>query len=76
MPYSDKSVFSPDELDSILERASKLKTEELKELTEKVGIYFQDPDPEDLALPEDYLTALDEANDRKMVLKYLQDKGV
>lgn len=61
------------ELAEIKNRASKLSVEELKELTELVGIYF----PESEGLTADaYLDVLDEADSKEVILEYLVQKGV
>ncbi len=63
------------ELQSILKRAEKLSAAELKELTESVGIKFQESENEILE-KQDYLEVLDEADNLQKVLAYLTKKGV
>ena len=65
--------WNPEELTEIKNRASKLSLEELKELTELVGIHFMQ---DENMLPEYYIDVLDEADSKETILAYLKKKGV
>ena len=63
--------WDPAELLQILRRANKLSLAELHTLSNLVGITFTDE-----VLRENYIGALDEADDKEKVLHFLEAHGV
>ncbi|MEO6078047.1 MAG: hypothetical protein ABIP54_04630 [Candidatus Andersenbacteria bacterium] len=74
IPNKDTTIkWGEGELKAVLARAEKLSVAELKELTESVGIHFI---TNRFLEADQYIGALDEADDKEKVLKYLESKNI